>query len=269
MSVLAEQRKQSILEWLEKEGKVMVIPLATYLDVSTETIRRDMAVLEKEGKLKRVYGGAIKPIFHNEEAPYRLRQKSYQKEKKAIGKAAAELIRDGSTIAIDVGTTPLELAKAIQGKKRLTVLTNSLPVAVCLLESLSQGKFTGKVILLGGEANPEQQSINGPICERMARQFRVDQAFLSVGGISLTNGVTDYDLNEASMSRTLAESAQEVIVLADHSKLGVSNFASTLPLEQVDVIVTNTECPMDWTETLAKISVLWIQAFAKKEGEEA
>lgn len=265
MSVLAEERKQFILDWLEREGKAMVIELAAQLEVSTETVRRDMATLEKEGKLKRVYGGAIKPTFRNSEAPYELRQKVHCTEKEAIGRAAAELIQDGSTIAIDSGTTPLELARAIRGKMRLTVLTNCLPVAECLLESLGQERFSGKVILLGGEAKPEQRAVNGPICERMARQFRVDQAFLSVGGISITHGVTDFDPDEASMSRTFAEVAQEVIVLADHSKLGISTFAHMLPLEKVDVIVTNAPCPVDWEKELSGKNVQWVRAIAEEE----
>ncbi|MFC0216594.1 DeoR/GlpR family DNA-binding transcription regulator [Paenibacillus chartarius] len=265
LSVLAEERKMCILEWLEREGKVMVVPLAAHLDVSTETVRRDMAALEKEGLLKRVYGGAIKPTFRTDEAPYSMRQKVNFEEKRAIGRMAAEMIQDGSTIAIDEGTTPLELARAIQGRKRLTVLTNSLPAAVCLLESLSQDKFSGKVILLGGEVNPEQQAANGPLSERIAREFRVDQAFLSVGGITLTHGITDYDLNEASMSRTLAEAAQEVIVLADRSKIGISTFAHMLPIEQADVIVTDAPCPADWTAALEEKGVLWVQAPVKED----
>ncbi|MCZ8521327.1 MULTISPECIES: DeoR/GlpR family DNA-binding transcription regulator [Paenibacillus] len=266
MSLLAEERKQYILDWLEREGKAMVVGLAAQLEVSTETVRRDMAALEKEGKLKRVYGGAVKPTFHNREAPYEQRQKVHQAGKEAIGRAAAELVQDGSTIAIDAGTTPLELAKAIRGKMRLTVLTNSLSVAACLLELAGQERFSGKVILLGGELKPEQQAVNGPICEQMARQFRVDQAFLSIGGISLTHGVTDFDPSEASMSRTFAEIAQEVIVLADHSKLGISTFAYIMPLEKVDVIVTDAPCPADWTSELGTKHVQWVRAM-DEEGD--
>ncbi|WP_426454709.1 DeoR/GlpR family DNA-binding transcription regulator [Paenibacillus sp. S-38] len=267
MSLLAEERKQYILDWLEREGKAIVVGLAAQLEVSTETVRRDMAALENEGKLKRVYCGAIKPAFHNSEAPYELRQKVHRAGKEAIGRAAAELVEDGSTIAIEAGTTPLELARAIRGRMRLTVLTNSLPVAAGLMEQGGQERFSGKVILLGGELKPEQQAVNGPICEQMARQFRVDQAFLSVGGISLTHGVTDFDPNEASMSRPFAEIAQEVIVLADHSKLGINTFAYIVPLEKVDVIVTDAPCPAEWAGELARKHVQWVRAMDKEEEE--
>jgi DeoR family fructose operon transcriptional repressor len=259
MSVLAEERKLIILESLKQDGKVMVIPLAQRLDVSAETVRRDLQVLEKEGQLKRFYGGAIKSTFKNDEAPYNMRQSMLPLEKRAIGRRAAELIQDGSTIVIDVGTTTLELAQAIQGKKRLTILTNSLPVATVLLESISRNIFSGKVIILGGEANPDQRSISGRLCEQMMQQFHVDQAFLSVGGISYSNGITDYDLNEAAMSRVFAEAAQEVIVLADHSKLDITTFAHIIPVEKADIIVSNQEAPKDWVSDLERSSVLWIE----------
>jgi DeoR family transcriptional regulator, fructose operon transcriptional repressor len=260
MSILAEERQQVIMECLEREGKVMVIPLSEQLEVSTETVRRDLLVLEKEGRLRRVHGGALKLTYRNDEAPYYQRQKLYPKEKKAIGMRAAELVQDGSTIVIDVGTTTLELAQAIQGKKRLTIITNSIPVASSLLDSINMGKFTGKVIILGGEANPEQRSASGALCAQMMSQFRVDKAFLSVGGISLLHGITDYDVNEASMSRIFASSAQEVIVLADHSKLGVSTFTHLLPFDQVDIIISDQDCPVEWVGHMEQQEVLWVNA---------
>jgi DeoR/GlpR family transcriptional regulator of sugar metabolism len=260
MSILSEERKSVILDCLEKEGKVMVLSLAEELRVSTETIRRDLLNLEREDKLKRVYGGAIQPSFRNDEAPYTLRQKMYANEKKAIGMRAAELIEDGSTIVIDNGTTTLELAKSIQGSKRLTILTNSLRVASCLLESISMERFTGKVILLGGEVNAEQHSISGTLCEQMMLQFRVDQAFLAVGGISITHGITDYDVNEAAMSRAFSAAAQEVIVLGDQSKLGISTFAHIVPFEQVDVIISEISCPREWLPVMEEKRVQWIEA---------
>jgi DeoR/GlpR family transcriptional regulator of sugar metabolism len=265
VSILSEERKVIILESLEREGKVMVIPLAEQLNVSTETVRRDLLFLEREEKLKRVYGGAIQATFRNDEAPYTIRQKMFANEKKAIGMRAVELIEDGSTIVIDNGTTTLELAKSLQGSKRLTILTNSLRVAACLLESISLERFTGKVILLGGEVNVEQQAVGGTLCEQMMLQFRVDQAFLSVGGISLTHGITDYDINEAAMSRAFAAAAQEVVVLGDHSKLGISSFAHIIPFEKADVIISEKSCPAEWLPVLEEKRVQWIEASMPKQ----
>ncbi|USB31612.1 DeoR/GlpR family DNA-binding transcription regulator [Paenibacillus sp. YPG26] len=260
MSVLAEGRKLQIKHELEREGKVMVVPLSRQFGVSAETIRRDLQVLEKEGHLRRVYGGAVKSSFRGNEAPYNLRQKMYAAEKRAIGERAAMMIKDGGTVVIDGGTTTLEMAKAIRGRRGLTILTSSLPLAACLLEGLSRDQFSGKVIMLGGEVSPLQHSITGIAGERMMRGFSIDQAFISVGGVSLTHGFTDFDLNEASMSCAFAEAAQEVIVLADHSKFGINTFAPIMPTEQCDYIVCDQVPTLQWQEHLRKRKVAWVIA---------
>ncbi|WP_068617618.1 DeoR/GlpR family DNA-binding transcription regulator [Paenibacillus tuaregi] len=258
MSVLAEGRKTRILTELEREGKVMVAPLAEQFCVSMETIRRDLQVLERQGYLRRVYGGAVKSSFRSDEAPYTQRQNMHAAEKKAIGGRAAGLVKDGRTIVIDGGTTTLEMAQAISGRTGLTILTGSIPVASCLLEALSRDLFDGKVIILGGEASSRQLSVSGILAERMMSGFNIDQAFLSVGGVSLTHGFTDYDLNEASMSSVFAEAAQEVVVLADHSKFGINTFAPIMPLEKCDVIVSDQNPPPSWQEFIKRKKVEWI-----------
>jgi DeoR/GlpR family transcriptional regulator of sugar metabolism len=260
VSVLAEERKQTIINLLNSEGKVRVVPLAEQFNVSPETIRRDLDVLEKDGLLRRVYGGATKPLFQTSEAPFTQRQFKLVKEKEAIGRCAAALIEDGDTIAIDVGTTALELVKAITGRRRLTVLTNSVSVAIGLMDGVNQGRFSGKIILLGGELNPEQQSISGSICERTMQQFRVSKAFLSSGGVSMPGGISDYDPDEASMSRIFAQTAERVFVLADHSKLGVISFTHMLSFEEVDSVISDSPCPEGWAEHLAENEVEWIEA---------
>ncbi|MEB3102185.1 DeoR/GlpR family DNA-binding transcription regulator [Ferviditalea candida] len=258
--MLSEERKRMILDLLQRDGKVSVIPLSRELSVSAETIRRDLDVLEKEGKLHRVYGGATNVRIQGDEPPYIQRQSQFAQEKAQIGRKAAGLIEDGDHVVIDVGTTTLEMARAIQGKKRLTVLTNSFPVASYLMESLKQERFTGRVILLGGELNPQQLSISGELCQQMMKQFRVDKAFISVGGVSLEEGITDYDVHEALMSRMFADAAREAIVLADHSKIGVNTFIRIFPLEAVGTIISDAACPKEWTRHLKKNGVVWIKA---------
>ena len=119
-----------------------------------------LVLLEKEGLAKRVYGGAVLTKMTSFEPPYLQRQMVNAEEKERIGRMAAELIESGDTIAVDVGTTTLELAKAIHGRERLTILTNSLAVAYHLMESLNSGRFSGKIYVVGGEMNPEQQSMS-------------------------------------------------------------------------------------------------------------
>ena len=258
MSISAEERKKAIIEELNLYGKVKVPSLAERLEVSSETIRRDLDALEQVGRLKRVYGGAVKENYAEGEPPYQERQHINLAAKRAIAQHAAELLADGETVVIDTGTTMLEFARMIQGRKRLTVLTNSLPVASLLSEALNQHVFTGKVILLGGEVNTEQQSISGPLCEKMLETFHVDKAFISVGGISLSSGISDYDINESMISKTMARVSKAVFVLADQSKIGVQAFCKIISLDAVDVIISDHEKPASWESELERKGVTWM-----------
>jgi DeoR/GlpR family transcriptional regulator of sugar metabolism len=258
MSLLAKERQDQILQYLIQDGKVKVIPLAEELGVTTETIRRDLDILESEGHLRRVYGGAIRSTYEHGEPTFEQRETINAEGKQKIGEIAASLIQDGDMIALDVGTTMIEMVKSIRGKKNITVLTNSLAVGVHLSEALSSGRFNGKVIFLGGELNPDQNSITGPLCENMLEQFHLDKAFLSVGGVSFKTGITDYDVNESHISKMFSTAASQTIVLADHSKIGVQAFSKIMPINEVDIIVSDVSCPEEWTNELMKIGLSWI-----------
>ncbi|MCJ7842230.1 DeoR/GlpR family DNA-binding transcription regulator [Lederbergia sp. NSJ-179] len=260
MSLLSEERKKLLIDEIDTHGKVRVSELAQKLNVSNETIRRDLEALEKHKKLKRVYGGAVKVSYEDGEPPYQQRQIIHYTEKKLIGRRAASLIKDGDTIFLDTGTTVLKLAEFIKNLNRLMILTNSLPAANVLKDSLAQGLFRGKVILLGGELSPDQQSVSGHLCEEMLKNFYVDKAFLSVGGVSLKNGISDYDFNESSISKLAATNAKEVIVLADHSKIGVQSFTKITTLDQVDAIICDKKQPPSWEVVLEQKNVDWIMA---------
>ncbi|WP_199616436.1 DeoR/GlpR family DNA-binding transcription regulator [Paenibacillus alkalitolerans] len=259
MSLLSEERKRHILELLDTIGKVHVIPLAERFGVSNETIRRDLDLLENEGKLRRVYGGAVKVQYDNGEPPYQQRQILNFEAKQAIGRRAADLVDDGNTIYMDTGTTIHELARSLKGKKRITVITNSLTAANVLRDSLSQGLFHGKVVILGGEISPDQQSVNGHLCQEMLKNFYVDKAFVSIGGITVS-GISDYDMNDSVISRMAISNAKEVIVLADHSKIGIQAFCHIAPLEAVDVIVCDLDHPRAWSQELELKGIVWITA---------
>lgn len=260
MSISSEERKRVIMEQLKQEGQVKVPELSQLFIVSEETVRRDLILLEKEGLAKRVYGGALLPKLTSYEPPYLQRQKVNAEEKERIGRAAAELIESGDTIAIDVGTTTLEMAKAISGRERLTILTNSLAVGYHLMESLTSGRFSGKIFVIGGELNPEQQSMSGTIGESVMSQFRVDKAFISIGGVSLERGISDFDINETGMSRRMIEAAYRTIVLADESKLDKEAFVEIAPLGNVHAIVSDAALPKEWVQTLRSNHIQWIEA---------
>nr|WP_275431626.1 DeoR/GlpR family DNA-binding transcription regulator [Salinicoccus roseus] len=260
MEVFPEERKKYIMERLGKSSKVRVTEISEKFSVSTETVRRDLDVLERDGLVKRVYGGAVKTEFQNAEPPLLNRKKVKEQEKRKIAEKASELIEDGSTILLDVGTTVLELAGAIRNKKDVTILTNSLLSANTLLEGLENNHFSGDVILLGGRLNPRQYSISGKVAEMILDQFNVDQAFISVGGISLKNGLSDYDFDESMISRQMMHVSKEVIVLADSSKLDTDTFCKFGSLESVDAIISDVAIPGSWEENEQFKDINWITA---------
>jgi DeoR/GlpR family transcriptional regulator of sugar metabolism len=258
--ILPEERKNEILNELKQMGKVKVIDLAKKFNVSEETIRRDLTMLEESGLLKKVYGGAIKTIFQSGEPPFTQRTTVNQEEKIKIGKAAADLISNGDVIVIDVGTTTVEFAHFIENKENIIILTNSIPVSAVLTESLNQEKFTGEVLLLGGQIDPKQQSVSGRLTEQMLNQFNIDKAFISAGGVSIQNGVSNYHLNETLVSRTMVDVSKQIILLADHSKFGVDTFCKVCPLGKIDVMVCDQSAPEAWKNHSELNEIDWIEA---------
>ncbi|MDF1510273.1 DeoR/GlpR family DNA-binding transcription regulator [Robertmurraya sp. DFI.2.37] len=258
MEWFPDERIEYILEQLKKNHKVKVNELANHFNVTMETVRRDLDALAENNLVKRVYGGAVRVTYFQGEPPLNNRKSVMEKEKKAIGMTAATLIKDGSLIAIDTGTTVIELANAIKNKRDLTIVTNSLTVSSILSEKMRKGDFQGEMIILGGRISPEQESITGSMAEAQLSQFNVDQAFISVGGMSLKNGLSDYDLNETVISQRMISSAKEVIVLADHSKFGVDAFYKMASFDQVDAVVCSEPLPSSWEAHPSLENINWI-----------
>lgn len=250
MSLTFEERKRTILEQLMKEEKVRVPQLSEQLNVSMETIRRDLDRLEKEGLLKKVYGGAVKTRLNMIEPPFLQRAQMHREEKEALGRCAARLVNDGETIMIDNGTTTVEVIRYLHDRSDVTIVTHSISAMLLAAEM-----FPGRIFFAGGEVDVKLQSAGGSLTERMLEQFKVHKAFISVGGVSLVDGITDYDVNEASISRKMIERAEEAIVLADHSKLGVTTFAKIADLQEVSMIVTDRNCPAEWIRHLQEKNV--------------
>lgn len=257
MSVLSVERKTAILDRLQAYGKVNAAELARLLDVSMETVRRDLDVMEKEGLLKRVHGGAVKINFQLGEPPFVQRRQVRLEEKKKVAIRAAQLVKDGDTIVMGVGTTILEMAHCIRGVNKVTILTNSVPAAHALMDSVNQGLFHGRVILLGGELDAEQYSARGSVCEKMMDLFSVNKAFISPGGISLS-GVTEYSLEDYSISSKMIQVAKETIILADHSKIGIEALCKFSQLDHIHAIVCDQAAPPSWKPYLENID--WIIA---------
>ncbi|PZT53463.1 DeoR/GlpR family DNA-binding transcription regulator [Paenibacillus silvae] len=250
MSLTYEERKQTILTQLAVQGKVQVQTLAQLFQVSTETIRRDLDRLEKEGELRKVYGGAVRVRSGMVEAPFQKRSQLQLQEKQAIGAAAAALVEDGETIMLDNGTTTIEIMRQLLHRSQVTVITNSVPILTIAMES-----FGGKIIFAGGEIHKAVQASTGPAAHEMLDQFKVNKAFISAGGISFSDGITDYVLEEALISRKMIERAEETILVADHTKFGRSTFAKIASVDHVAMVITDSGCPAEWIEHLQRLEI--------------
>lgn len=250
MSLTYEERRHTILSQLDLEGKVQVHFLAERFAVTTETIRRDLDRLEKEGRLRKVYGGAVRIRSGNNEPTFMKRSQMNLLDKQAIGRLAASLIQDGETVILDNGTTTLEIMRQLKDRAHVTVITNSVPVMNCALE-----QFQGKIIFAGGEVNAAYQAAVGITAHELLDQFKVNKAFISAGGLSLSEGITDYHLEEALISRKMMERAEESILVADHSKFGVTTFAQIAPMEHISMVLTDSGCSREWKDAFARMDI--------------
>ncbi len=223
-----------VLEALEESHEVTVASLSRTQGVSEMTVRRDLEALEREGVLRRVHGGAVSTVSRGYEPPYALRSGRDQEAKRAIGERAAALVSDGETLAIDVGSTTLELARALATAGNLTVLTPSLRVAEYLTPNPGI-----RTIVTGGIARKGELSLIGDLAERAFAELHCDTVFIGAGGVDPAAGVTEFNLDDTRVKRAALASARRCVLLVDASKLGVVALASICPLESVDVLITD------------------------------
>ncbi|GIG35331.1 DeoR/GlpR family DNA-binding transcription regulator [Cellulomonas pakistanensis] len=231
----ATERQQQILAAARRDGRVDVASLATALDVTPETVRRDLTVLERHGLVRRVHGGAIPVEQLGFEPGLAQREGLLSGEKDRIAKAALEELPAGGAIILDAGTTTVRLAELLPTDRELTVVTHALPVATVLA---TRPGIT--LHLVGGTVRGRTLAAVGTWALRELADIHVDTAFLGTNGLSVEHGLTTPDLAEAAVKRALVTAARRTVVLADHSKLGRADFAHVADLAQVDTLVTDS-----------------------------
>jgi DeoR/GlpR family transcriptional regulator of sugar metabolism len=251
---MQSERRREILEIVQQSGSVTVVDLCERFDVSEMTIRRDLRDLDQEGLLRRVHGGAVSNLGRSYEPPYKLRSTQKAEVKQAIGRRAAELIIDGDSVALDVGTTTLEIAFALQGRRNLTIITASLPIANEIVSNLSLDSDV-RLILTGGIVRAGELSMIGHVAEETYSNLHVDKAFIGVGGISLEDGLTEYNLEDALVKKPLIQNAHQRIVVADSSKIGRTTFTSVAPLSMVDLLVTDAGVDPEMRQAIEKMGI--------------
>lgn len=230
----AHERQKIILQLISEKGAVTVAELCDQFDVSDMTIRRDLSMLERASLLRRIHGGAVSARGRSYEPPVLTRVQEARRAKQAIGRYAATLVHEGNSIALDIGTTTLELARNITRLQDLTVLTNSLPIANLLLDQPGI-----QLMVCGGIVRPGEHSMIGPLAEYTFSRYYIDTAFIGIGGVDLQAGLTEYNLDDAEVKRHMIQNCQRCVLLTDSRKFGLKTFASVAPLSVVSDIVTD------------------------------
>ena len=232
-------RQEKIVQYLMEENYAKVETLASMHGVSAETIRRDLLFLEKEAYIKRTHGGAMYDNLRSREKEYQTRTQRNFAEKRAIAALVAEKINNGDTLALNTGTSTLEVAKALKNRNNLTIVTNSLDVAIELVENDSNN-----VYLVGGRLRKSGRGLSGAACCEEIRQYQVDKAIISIGGISEKAGVTEYHVEEAAVTRAMVDISNTVMALCDYSKFNEIAFNKICDYKAVQMVFTDWNTPL-------------------------
>lgn len=246
-----EMRWQKIQEIVNNDGKAEVGELAQFFGVSEMTIRRDLQAMYQKGLIERTHGGAVLTRERNLlAAPILARLLEHAEEKQAIARCAAQMIKPGEKIYIAAGTTTYYVAKAIANRSDLTVVTNSLPVVNLL--ALSQDI---EVIMVGGFLRRTAFSLVGHFAEAMVRDLRLDKVIMGIGGIHPDYGLTNDYPQEMMMDRSYMSMSDNIIVVADHTKIGRVTTSRTAELTAARTLITTRLAPQDTVECIRQRGV--------------
>ena len=248
------ERREAILHLLEQDGRVAITDLSQRFDVSAVTIRKDLAQLEAEGLLIRIHGGAIPTNRHPAEMAFEVRERLQRNEKLRIAQAAANLVQDGDSIALDASTTAMYVARALRDRRELTVVTNGMRVAQ---------EFAGcpgiTVLMPGGIVRWEAFSLVGSHGESVLKQVHIQRAFVGAKGLTLAEGLTDVNNDEVQLKRAMVAAVKEVIAVVDHTKWDRVAFATFCPLEQLKLVITDTKAPPHLVEAVRQRGIeVWV-----------
>jgi len=232
--MLANQRKDKILELIKEDGSAKVVNLAKLFKVTEVTIRQDLEKLEKEGLVLREHGGAFLKNIENQVRTFSLSHQDNLDKKELIAKKCLEFIDAGDTIILDSGSTTTEIAKKLKGIKNLTVITNALNIALML------GVEPGiEVIMTGGEFKPPTLSLTGQKAADFFSGLNVHKLFLATAGLSLKSGLTYPSISDLVVKKAMINAAETTYLVADSTKIGKSSFASLGALSLIDYIITD------------------------------
>jgi DeoR/GlpR family transcriptional regulator of sugar metabolism len=247
-----EARREQIAHVVDRDGRVSVARLSRLLSVSEATVRKDLAALESEGRLLRTHGGASRGELRaaggsrsRGELAFEVRERLRVAEKAAIGRAAAELVEDGDSIALDASTTALHVARSLTTRRELTVLTNGIRIAAEL------AGIPGITVLMpGGMLRWEAFSLVGEWGDAILRRVHIDTAFVGAIGLTPEHGLTDVDAGEAEFKRLLVEAARRVVAVIDHSKWDRVAFTTFCAADRIHLVITDPGAPAAMVEAI-------------------
>ena len=248
-AMLAVDRRHRILERVAEEQTIHIRELAVDLGVSEMTIRRDITRLERDGFLRRTYGGATAHVTRSLELAFNARALQSASAKRLIGMSAAPLVAGASTLFIGTGTTAEQLALYLPARDDVTIITNSLPVGSLL------GTRPGRVVILGGGVRRDELCCVGPVACGTVRRYHADVAVLSGAGLSSRAGLTELDDETAEVHRLMTEHSDSLVAVVDGSKLGAVAPAIVVPVETIATLVTDETADPDEAEALQRRGV--------------
>ncbi len=245
-TALKAERERRILQEIKAKKIVRVSDLSGAWGVVENTIRRDLEGLQERGLIRRVRGGAVLVEVRGvDDFSFVEKATKFKTEKERIGLCASRLIEEDEIIALDAGTTTVEIAKRIPNTPGLTIVTNAIPIILALEE-----KTQVNIVCPGGTFRPVSRSFLGSEAEQFLRSVHVNKVFLSVGGLTLEKGVQNPNIAEIPFKRCLIECATEVILVITHDKIGHPSFAQICRLEAVDKIITDDAADKKYLERI-------------------
>ena len=251
------ERREKIIGLLSSNRRMSVGELSKQLRVTGATIRADLEALNRQNKIIRTFGGALAPHESTplSEMPMDVRLRKQVTEKQAIGRAAAALVHDGMVVALDASTTSLAMSYFLKGRKALTIITNSLPIASHLVDAPGVN-----VILPGGTLRHESSSVVGPEAVNFLSRMEAELCFMGVHSIHLTKGLGEVSQAEMEVKQAMAGFSRKVIVLADSTKWNRVSAAYFWSLDKIDTIITEGQISRETKDSLKTSGVKLVLA---------
>lgn len=249
--MLAIERRNEILETLQKDKRVVVSVLSKKYNVSEETIRRDLEKLENDGYVIKSYGGAVLNENTSIDMPFNVRKNTNVIGKQRIAGLVGRMVKDGESLMLDSSSTAVFIAKTLkEERKNLTIITNSVEIIIELFDAQDW-----RVLSTGGLAMEGSFALVGPQTDEMLSSYHVDRSIISCKGLDMQNGITDSNELHAKNKKTMLDRGERRILAVDSSKFGVTAFTRIGGLEDVSVIITDAKPEGKWLQLLERCGV--------------